>query len=105
MLFPKLVAFATLAAVYSAAVELATKYALTVGSLVDPGFVNRWYDFNHLLIQKIPYIGENLLALARTWLSDGQIVFGEIWFLLIIPIWFVAWLFKSLFAKTKPRGA
>ncbi len=105
MLFPKLVAFATLAALYSAAVEQATKYALTAGSLVDAGFVNRLYDYNHWLIQQIPYIGENLLALARTWVSDGQIVFWEVWFLLIIPIWFIAWLFRSIFAKPKPRGA
>lgn len=110
-MFKKALLFATAAAAYPTLVEYATKGILSVASIFRPDFVLTWYDFNHSVIRNTPYVGEQALALMRTWLSDGDLVFWQVWFglsLLALPVVFVRWAYRRLTkprVNLKPRGA
>jgi hypothetical protein len=58
-----------------------TKIFTTYASFWQPKFLNGWYDANHRLVESLPH-GDQLRALMRDNVSDGQVAFWEIWLLL-----------------------
>lgn len=104
----RVLGFTALAAVYPTVVEYAVKGALSFGALWDPSFVLGWYQFNNDAILSIPVIGDRALALLLTWFAPGDLVYWEVWFLLVIPISLIAWMLRKIFGPsraTETRGA
>jgi hypothetical protein len=79
--------------VFYLTVKYLTLGFLTYGSAYYPAEVNAVYDFNAQIIQSVPYYGENLRALSRTWVEDGTVVFWEVWLglglllMILRPVW------------------
>lgn len=79
--------FASLAAIYYWAVKLLYKVcAAYIGWYYD-GFMASWYDLNHQIIRSIYQYGGKIDNIVRDNFSDGDLVFWEIWFILLPLIW------------------
>ncbi len=71
-----------------------TKIFTTYASLWQPKLLNRWYDWNHHVVGGLPH-GDQLRALMRDNVSDGQIAFWEIWLLLGVVLSIIRWSYRG----------
>jgi hypothetical protein len=78
--------YASIAALYYTLVKVLYKIcALYIGWHYD-GFMARWYDLNHYAIRSIYVIGGKLDNVVRDNFSDGDLVFWELWFIILPAI-------------------
>ena len=59
-----------------------TKAATTFGSFKYAWIINKWFNFNHDVVQGVPFFGEQLLALMRDNIPDGTVAFWQVWIVL-----------------------
>jgi hypothetical protein len=71
----------------------ATSKALTTyGSFYYPQYINRWYDWNHRMIEAIPNYGPQFHALMRDNVADGTLAFWEVWIVVGLLVSFIKWI-------------